>query len=88
MLTSFWGHPTDEEQSSLQVTLHGQATTAQWSAAQPYITCRGDLQDVRQWGDHYMPLTHACYEVVQELATLRYYNISISSSNVSVSHAH
>jgi hypothetical protein len=84
VLTSFWGHPTDGERSSLQVTLHGQAITKQWRSAWPYNACREDLQDVQLWGDYYVPLTRACYEVVKELTTLRYYNVSISSSNVSL----
>jgi len=92
VLTVAWGPPTHEEwcplMSSLQVELHGQVTAEQWSLASeatawPYNVCKQDLQDTQQWGSHYVPLTRACYEVVQELATLRYYNISISSSNVS-----
>ncbi|KDR09150.1 uncharacterized protein LOC110838941 isoform X2 [Zootermopsis nevadensis] len=82
MLTSFSGHPTDGEHSSLQVTVHGQAAAAEWSAAWPYSACRRDLQEVRLWNSHCLPLTHACYEIVHEIATLRYYNISISSSNL------
>jgi hypothetical protein len=87
-LTSFWGHPANGEQSSLQVTLYGQAATAEWNAAWPYSACRGDPQDVWQSGGQYVPLTHTCYEVAQKLATLRYYNISIISSNVSATLAH
>lgn len=92
MLTAVWGLPIDGEQcplsSSLQVLLDGQVTTEQWSltseaAVWPYNVCQQDMQDVHQWGSHYMPLTRACYEVAYELATLRYYNITISSSNVS-----
>jgi hypothetical protein len=92
MLAAVWGPRSDGEQcpldSSLQVVLEGQVTTEQWSLASeaavwPYNVCQKDMQDVHQWGNHFMPLTHACSEVAHELATLRYYNISISSSNVS-----
>jgi hypothetical protein len=92
MLTAVWGPLISGEQcpldSSLQVVLHGQVTTEQWSltseaAVWPYNMCQKDMQDVHQWGNRFMPLTHACSEVVQELATLRYYNLSISSSYVS-----
>lgn len=92
MLTAVWGLPIDGEQcpcsSSLQVLLDGQVTTEQWSLTSeatvwPYNVCQQDMQDVYQWGNYYMPLTRACYEVAYELATLRYYNISISSRNVS-----
>lgn len=92
MLTAVWGLHTDGDQcplsSSLQVLLDGQATTDQQSltseaAVWPYNACQQDMQDVHKWGSHYMPLTPACYEVAYELATLRYYNISISSSKVS-----
>jgi hypothetical protein len=43
---------------------------------------------VWQSGSQYVPLTHTCYEVVQKLATLCYYNISIISSNVIATLAH
>ncbi|PNF30690.1 hypothetical protein B7P43_G06086 [Cryptotermes secundus] len=90
MLTAVWGLPIDGGQcpcsSSLQVLLDGQVTTEQLNLTSkatvwPYNMCQQDMQDVHQWGSHYMPLTRACYEVAYELATLRYYNISISSRN-------
>jgi hypothetical protein len=97
MLSVAWGPPTNEEQcpleTSLQVALEGRVTTEQRNlvssaTAWPYDVCRQSIQDTQQWGRHHLPLTHACLEVARELTTLRQYNISITSINVSTALPH
>jgi len=87
-----WGPPTNGEQcpleTSLQVALEGRVTTEQWNLVSsatgwPYDACRQNIQDTQQWGRHHIPLTRACLEVAYELTTLRQYNMSITSINVS-----
>lgn len=93
VLSVAWGPPTEREQcpleTSLQVALEGRVTTEQWSlvssaTAWPYDACRQDIQNTQQRGRHLIPLTRACHEVAHKLASQRYYNISITSINVSV----
>jgi hypothetical protein len=92
VLSVAWGPPTNGDkcplETSLQVALEGRVTTEQWNlvssaTAWPYDACRQNIQDTQQWGRHYIPLTRACLEVACELTTLRQYNISITSTNVS-----
>ena len=92
VLSVAWGPPNNGEQcpieTSLQVALEGRVTTEQWNllssaTAWPYDACRRNIQDTQQWGRHHIPLTRACLEVARELTTLRQYNISITSINVS-----
>lgn len=92
-----WGPPTGGEQcpleTSLQVAVDGRATTEQWNLVSgatlwPYDACWQDIQNAQQRGKHHIPLTRACHEVARALATLRYYNISITSINVSTGLPH
>ena len=92
VLSVAWGAPTNGEQcpleTSLQVALEGCVKTEQWNVvssatAWPYDACRQNIQDTQQWGRHHIPLTRACFEVARELTTLRQYNLSITSINVS-----
>ncbi|XP_069680724.1 vitellogenin isoform X2 [Periplaneta americana] len=90
-LTVQWGTSTEgtqcPQESSLHVTVDGEVTATQQALAKegqawPYGSCKTDLKDEKQWGTHYTPLTRACYETVRELATLRHYNVSITSNNL------
>jgi hypothetical protein len=92
VLSVAWGSLISGEQcpleTSLQVAMEGHVTTEQRNlvtsgTAWPYDACKRNIQDTQKWGKHHIPLTRACLEVARELTTLRYYNISITSINVS-----
>jgi hypothetical protein len=87
VLSVAWGPATNGEQcpleTSLQVALEGRVTAEQGNLASSATACKQNIQDTQQWGRHHIPLTHECLEFARELTTLRQYNISVTSINVS-----